>query len=169
MKFAIAVIAISIAPITARADWQFTRWGMTPSEVVAASNGTAKPTPPSRAVKDGDEAVKGTYRTGDFTFTVGYVFEKDRLVAIRLKPVPLKVIYKVGAQLDAVYGKPVQSSSSWDRYKVCLSNSKRWRDVDSGNEISYFTHACIKSQISDESLMATIAYAPIRSRAESGL
>ena len=38
---AIAVVA-GLVPAAARADWQYTKWGMEPEEAVTASNGTMK-------------------------------------------------------------------------------------------------------------------------------
>ncbi len=34
------VLAALLVPVDAHADWQFTKWGMTPDEVHAASSGT---------------------------------------------------------------------------------------------------------------------------------
>ena len=39
--FAIAAILLAVSAGTASADWQYTRWGMTESEVARASNGQA--------------------------------------------------------------------------------------------------------------------------------
>ncbi|MBI5940147.1 MAG: hypothetical protein HY859_06950, partial [Caulobacterales bacterium] len=41
------VVASLLAATPAAADWQWTKWGMTPSEVVSASDGKAKQTSPT--------------------------------------------------------------------------------------------------------------------------
>jgi hypothetical protein len=38
-------LAALLAPLTARADWAYTKWGMTPQEVVAASDACNKKLP----------------------------------------------------------------------------------------------------------------------------
>jgi len=41
---ALALVSAVLSAMTeARADWQYTRWGMSPEQVIAASRGTAKP------------------------------------------------------------------------------------------------------------------------------
>jgi len=42
------VLAVLLVTRSARADWQYTRWGMTPEQVVAASDGKAELLPEKR-------------------------------------------------------------------------------------------------------------------------
>lgn len=49
--------ATAALPGAARADWEWTRWGMTPREVVAASHGQVMPVPEK-------EQLRHTYRKG---------------------------------------------------------------------------------------------------------
>jgi hypothetical protein len=144
---------------------------MSQNEVIAASGGLVAKIKDD-AVKGRtktDEALKGEYSTADFKFSVGFVFENDKLTLVRLKPIPLDKVFDVASQLSSVYGKPIESSSSWDSPKVCLTASQKWRDEKAGNQISYFSRSCIQSNISAKSLIAGIAYTPIRSTASTGL
>ncbi|HJT06070.1 MAG TPA: hypothetical protein VJ747_04040 [Stellaceae bacterium] len=40
--FAAIAVVVALMPLSARADWQYTKWGMTPEEAVKASNGAMK-------------------------------------------------------------------------------------------------------------------------------
>jgi hypothetical protein len=67
---------LSIAPV-ARADWQYTHWGMTPQQVVAASRGTAQLIPE----KDRPRlppmltAATGTWQDGSMQLRVTFSFD----------------------------------------------------------------------------------------------
>lgn len=57
-------LAASLVAPAARADWQYTRWGMTPEQVVAASGGRAELPPPARRPR---VPPLVTAATGEFT------------------------------------------------------------------------------------------------------
>lgn len=88
MRIALSLAAAAVTVATpASADWSFTRWGMTPAQVVRASGGTARleDVPPSRGQTHIVRAV-GTVRSGDLRFTAHYRFFNDRLVSVTLLP-----------------------------------------------------------------------------------
>lgn len=79
----IATLAATASP--AAADWSFTRWGMTPAQVVRASGGTARlqdeaPLPGQTWIIK----AKGTVRSGDLLFDADYRFKDNRLVDVTL-------------------------------------------------------------------------------------
>lgn len=86
LSLALAVSAAAAAT-PAAADWSFTRWGMTPAQVVRASGGTARleDVPPNRGQTHIIRAV-GTVRSGDLRFNAEYRFFNDRLVSVKLLP-----------------------------------------------------------------------------------
>jgi hypothetical protein len=60
----------------AKADWQYTKWGMTPQQVAAASGGNAQ-------LETDGRGCTGTYRVGKFKFDVTFEFdERARLLAV---------------------------------------------------------------------------------------
>jgi hypothetical protein len=69
MVFSLLLAAISAA----HADWQYTRWGMTPEEVLTASNGQLKRCDPVACAahknKYGLPKLFGTYQSGEFKFS----------------------------------------------------------------------------------------------------
>jgi hypothetical protein len=71
------VWAMLLIASAARADWQYTHWGMTPEQVVAASKGTAqllpekdRPRLPPRVT-----AAKGDYQDGPLPLRVTFSFD----------------------------------------------------------------------------------------------
>jgi len=96
---ALFIAAISFWPISASADWQFTKWGMSPSQVIKASKGMAT------LSADGGIAPM-PFASGNFTFTVRFSFDTDSKLSV------VYVVLKSGgnyALLNALkekYGQP---------------------------------------------------------------
>lgn len=116
LAVAAAVFALSG---TAKADWQYTHWGMSPEAMARASAGKATVIPPDpRHVRAGLEClVTGTYQAGNQTFGLQGCFDKGRslrMVALNIdNPAPSQGADIRGA-LISKYGKPtiVRSAGS---------------------------------------------------------
>lgn len=108
----ITAVFVVMASIESRADWQYTRWGMTPDQVLAASKGQLRRCDPlaCKGQTSDTEAAQlfGDYQSGKFTFTAFIFFDKrsSKLshVNIQLKT-PEKANELIGA-LRAKYGEP---------------------------------------------------------------
>jgi hypothetical protein len=87
MRLLLALILMAFAT-PAMADWQYTRWGMTVDEVVAASGGSATKIKDRKddRVRDLPRLAVGTTKEGDVTFDVEFYFEKNKLRLIRYAP-----------------------------------------------------------------------------------
>jgi len=72
----------------ALADWQYTRWGMSPQDVVAASNGTARAVQDEKRkrVRKMSRLAVGQVKEGDTTFEVEFYFDNQKLRLIRYQP-----------------------------------------------------------------------------------
>ncbi len=125
---AISVLAImSTGP--ALADWQYTRWGMSPREVIEASGGAAKPhnnladNGPTQRSK-----VVAPYRSGEHLFRSRFVFDPlDRLIIVMLElsdPSKCPELYR---DLTSAYGPP-------QSFGVGRSLPKWW-DKKNGNAV----------------------------------
>ena len=72
-----ALLACLAGP--AQAHWEFTRWGMTQQQVVAASRGTARGLPPAerRPVPNArmEYRAAGEFRAGTLRLTVAFAFD----------------------------------------------------------------------------------------------
>ena len=86
-----AVFAVALLVATggvASADWQFTRWGMTPDQVARASDGRARRIPPGDAKEwtrgDHIAVLSMPYSEGRFAFTARFLFEAGRLSVVQL-------------------------------------------------------------------------------------
>ncbi|MCU1383194.1 MAG: hypothetical protein JWL71_1891 [Acidobacteria bacterium] len=71
-----AVWAMLLIAPAARADWQYTHWGMTPEQVVAASKGTAKllPEKDRPRLPPFVTAAKGDYQDGPLQLRATFLF-----------------------------------------------------------------------------------------------
>jgi hypothetical protein len=77
MALGAAVSVLGLQP--ARADWAYTHWGMSPDEVVAASNGRVQKLPAANRTRDDADhwelAAQGSYIDGTLNMPVGFTFD----------------------------------------------------------------------------------------------
>ena len=107
-KIALFAAVAIIAASPAFAGWQFTTWGMTPAQVMTASQGAAALVDPTdRSSLNGDRVLlEMLYVTGDFDFAASFAFDS----AGHLDRVHL--VLRSGSAIDlraaliAKYGKP---------------------------------------------------------------
>ncbi len=109
------------------ADWQFTRWGMTPEQVEAASGGRAPMVPP-QVSEAGTVFNIGPYSSGDHSFTAKYSYKSRRLSAITLE-----MNSSCGSLKDDLktrYGNPLADDSLRS-----MGETSRWIDTKRNNAI----------------------------------
>jgi hypothetical protein len=149
----IAVAAISAAA-PAQAHWQFTRWGMTPAQVMAASSGTArKGEGDASAQGDATRQVVGDYAAGSFKFAVSYWFDGSGLARITMSQKDDAMCRELQRDLTARYGEPVE-------YEGGSVQRRMWADKPSGNRVVL---------ISTNLAFCELQYAPLVSQAGAGL
>jgi hypothetical protein len=117
MRLAAITAVIVLSAATAHADWQYTRWGMTPEETLAASKGKLKRCDPCD-IQTNDTAAAaqlfGPYQSGEFNFTAFAFFDKrtNKLAHVTLKlTTPEKGLDLIGT-LRIRYGEPAMQSTS---------------------------------------------------------
>jgi hypothetical protein len=76
-------IALPLLLVTpAHANWQYTKWGMTPEQVIDASGNTVSKIPADQQRGKSRPGfvglLSGVYSTGDFSFRVDFQFVKDK-------------------------------------------------------------------------------------------
>jgi hypothetical protein len=138
-SFPTAVIAalLSMQTAAAQADWHYAKWGMSPEEVVAASNGDAHLVPDSEIKKyrgtenDFITLAKSSHSINGERFTVWFDFVKHsrRLQMINLLAADPSRCYVYRSALIHKYGNPVFTGSNGDLLI--------WRDQPSGNAVDW--------------------------------
>lgn len=169
----VAIFLIVLATSKAHADWQYTKWGMTPDQVVAASGGKAVMILPDDKLAKSDlqskSKVRADYATNELSFRSYFEFGPSGLEAVRLKPINDDAIYRANSLIESVYGKPIFDTTLWNPTRTCLTTQRKWRDEPGGNDVLVFIYSCIKTHISNRSFIGSIVYTPIRSKQSTGL
>ena len=124
------VTALLAVPTSAAADWQYTRWGMTPAQVVAASNGAVELSsgfggPERRA---GAVAAAGRYDAGEFHFTAEFMFRNGGLTGVSLVETG-EACGRLEYALTDKYGDREGRSGTQGLY--------RWRDPEANTVVEF--------------------------------
>lgn len=130
------VLLLTFLPALAHADWQYTKWGMTPQEVIDASGGIAVPDPQSQghSIKDDISLLTGPYQidsvnAGRFEFSAYFLFDKQTRtlsrVSLRLKNP--EQCNSLARELNDKYGTP----------RVVGGLAALWTDESSNNRIQF--------------------------------
>lgn len=127
LKRTILAFGIWAVASVAHADWQFTKWGMTRAEVIAASGGLLTEQPQTPKVLN----LKGPYTVAGIPFeTVSLGFND----AGKLDYVGLvaddKHSYQIEQALAAAAGRPVMSEPGAGAVRI-------YRDAAKGNAIEF--------------------------------
>src|SRR5580692_3071357 len=87
MKFLGIVLALACCGASAaKADWEYTKWGMTPQQVVSASKNLAKAGSDLHPDSDGNVSkLVAPFQSGKFSFEAQFGFDAaDRLSSVTL-------------------------------------------------------------------------------------
>lgn len=115
--FAVLGIMMSVFGQSARADWEYTRWGMTVDQVQSASKGKLRKcsAPVCRAQVTTTSAAQlyGEFNGGHFNFTVFALFELEsgRLSSIKLRLWDADQTDALVRFLLTTYGEPERNSN----------------------------------------------------------
>jgi len=111
----LVAVAVSFYASPAFADWQYTKWGMTPNQVAVTSAGAV-------AVGPGDSGDRhpgatldatGSYVSGEYRFKANFYFENGKLAEVRLQLLtddPGNDNVKLRNSLQGQYGAPYENS-----------------------------------------------------------
>ena len=127
MKLAFVVaLGVAMLPTAASADWQFTRWGMTPTQVITAarSTGPVVAAPPN---EKGEVDYVGSYRSGEHAFKATYYFTNGKLSTVHLETT--NGCGDMAIEMHGVYGKSVSESN------VGIGHITRWIDRKKSNNV----------------------------------
>ncbi len=134
-SYALFVIAsLGAGAAEARADWYYTRWGMTPDEVVAASNGAARlgPPPQGKTYPKLTGRALGTFQGAGANFHVFFHFDADnKLAKVALERISGTECTELLAVLTRDLGKPIQS------HRQSFATIDTWNDTARRNTVRY--------------------------------
>jgi hypothetical protein len=141
------------------ADWQYTKWGMTPEQVVAASKskaaiGSGEPGDLIRGSPLQVGAV-GTYASGKWQFKAKFYFDNKKLDFVQLNLLNGESgCGSLWADMKSVYGKPFSESED------AITHLAIWQDEAKNNRIALF-------EIGRSS--CSIDYKPLKDKDNAGL
>lgn len=134
----LSVLILLSATGSASSDWQYTKWGMSPQQVVAASSGKAKPYPGGHKIGTSPngqpvyETHFAAYRSGPFGFRASFAFAENKgLIVVALTADSPSDCGDIKNSLLSKYGRPALDNES-----IGLT---KWFDQPNNNIISIIT------------------------------
>ena len=126
-------LCMVIVPMSARADWQYATWGMSPEHVIAASKGVAGRAESPAVARNGErELLIAPYATNNIPFVVHFWFTvgEPKLARVSLGTQYAADCPNVRTLLVGIYGAPQVSD-------LGPPSSLRWRSDATGNFIAF--------------------------------
>jgi hypothetical protein len=133
-QIAIIVVGLIFGAPAAKADWEYTNWGMTPEQVIKASHGLAeKIMPLSREYRQRGKWVRSTHKSGELAYNVVFRFELNSkgLDRVQLTLNDLNKCGSLAPLLKTRYGdlKAKVMAPGWRRFT--------WKDDKSNSRIRF--------------------------------
>jgi hypothetical protein len=167
------VIAALLATTAARADWQYTKWGMSEAELTAISPNIVQTTAEERRGYSNPYTGTALYKSGyqaqamGVVFTAYYTFNASGLAAVSIRPVDLANWPKVNIAIEQVYGTPEEDKSyNMGGPLFCGVIDRKWRSRKEKNIVSVDGLHCEKGGERD---FYHVKYSPILSSGGTGL
>jgi hypothetical protein len=150
--FGIALALAFCGASAAKADWEYTKWGMTPGQVASAAKTRTRKSSDLHPDSDGNVTkLVAPYRSGKFSFEAQFAFDAaDRLssVTLVLKDKFAGMDMDMGGDMDmnmdqggchdllasvkTAYGPPQGGGSAHMQYTI-----ETWRDQKNKNNVTY--------------------------------
>lgn len=125
-------IVTTLSVLPSKADWQFTRWGMSPTAVIEASKGEAKlETNEGKSISPGVAKVVAPYKAGPYEFRAFFNFNNDALDAVSLQLQDNSACGKLGQSLREQYGQPFEDEQIFSLHVT------KWRDTKNSNVVQF--------------------------------
>ena len=156
--FCSAALSVTLAG-SAKADWQYTKWGMTPAEVSKASGGRVVNNSQTDQNTDTEIAKLTTpYSTGDFSFTAYFMFSRntDKMNSVRFNYADGSKCWLLRGELMSKYGQPV--NDGWSG----MVKATTWQDGANNLRVQI-------AEIGIAPSICTLVYAPLASANNKGL
>jgi len=153
MKKLLVMIGLLTFAAPAEAHWQYTTWGMSPEQVIAASKGAAELGSGEMSVQgDAKKGAVGRYAAGDYQFSVNFWFGSAGLSTVSLTLRSDVQCRGLQRDLLAKYAEPVEQSGG-------AVQRRMWADKEANNRVVLISTGSF----------CELQYAPLVSQAGSGL
>lgn len=131
--FGFAAIGLALAPVPADAHWRYTRYGMSPAQVIAASGGkvgrgTGQPGPTEGTVN----GAAGRFDADGYSYAANFYFRRNRLVEVRLDLDGEENCLRLRDDFARIYGQPSD-------FRESIVNHWTWRDEKWANHVKLMT------------------------------
>ena len=134
-RAAVIVVGLMFSSTAAHADWQYTKWGMTPDQIIEASKGQAERIKPlTREYRLRGKWVRSSHEFNDLAFDVVFRFDVNssglNMIKLRLKD--KNRCDSLVSALKAKHQKSIAKviSSGWSMLS--------WNDKKSNLRLRYF-------------------------------
>ena len=131
---ACALLAAAGLAAPAAADWRYTRWGMSPEQVVAASRGAVQlgPPPSGKTYENLTGRARGVHTEDGASFDAYFHFDaQTRLARVALERTGGTDCAAIHNRLLAQLGRPASST------RQSFATIDQWRDQARGNLVGY--------------------------------
>ena len=131
--FGIVLALTCCGTSAAKADWEYTKWGMTLQQVVSASKNLARESSDRRPDSAGNVTkLVAPYKSGKFSFEARFEFDAaDRLSAVTLFLTDKWLCDELQVSVETAYG-PVQGGTSTSLYII-----ENWQDQKNKNSVTF--------------------------------
>lgn len=130
MKFGTLVVAVTALSVSsaAQADWQYTKWAMSPDQVIAASKGAVAAVDPTKDAEMpwGIKEAVGTFSSNGREMKASFWFKDHKLTQVNLSSNSESDCVSIANDLNGIYGPPSDRPTG---------SSKVWNDSRTGNRI----------------------------------
>ena len=150
--FGIALALVSCGASAVKADWEYTKWGMTPGQVVSAAKNLTRKSSDLHPDSDGNVTkLVAPYRSGKFSFEAQFGFDAaDRLSSVTLvlnvlndksagmdmgadmKNMNKGVCHDLQLSVKSAYGPPQGGGAAHMQYSI-----ETWQDQNNKNNVTY--------------------------------
>src|ERR1700684_2498364 len=148
--FGIALALVSCGASAAKADWEYTKWGMTPQQVVSAAKNLTRISSDLHPDSDGNVTkLVAPYKSGKFSFEAQFGFDAaDRLSSVTLvlndKSAGMDMDMGAGMNMDGggchalqasvkpAHAPPQGGGSAHMQYSI-----ETWQDQKNKNNVTY--------------------------------
>lgn len=146
--FGIVLALACCGTSAAKADWEYTKWGMTPQQVVSAAQNRTRKSSDLHPDSDGNVTkLVAPYQNGKFSFEAQFGFDaSDRLSSVTLVLNDKSAGMDMGADMNmdragchdlqasvrTAYGQPLGGGSAHMQYSI-----ETWRDRKNKNNVTY--------------------------------